>query len=144
MREINIPIIGNASWFDSREFNIVNFRNRKAYFYDENYIKPSAELTSFEGKYLEKYNIPPSNMVFKGYDLGLFIGYNLSTYGKYFNQALWNMEIQNGVFYPELNYKSSYCNNFVPILKFEDYQLIPHNFSIENTNQEIENDIDQE
>ena len=33
------------------------------------------------------------------------------------------------VFYPYFDYNESYFNNFVPILKLKDYQLVPANFN---------------
>ena len=133
IREITIPVIGNAKWLKAREYNISQANGFSSYFFDSQYKITSIDSTMhFEKKYFNNYNLPPSEAAFKGYDLGMFIGQNLAKYGKYFNQALWNMESQKGVFYPEFNYNSSYYNNFVPILKLKDYQLVPVNFVKKN------------
>lgn len=129
IREIDIPVIGNATWMESREYNIVNTNNRNAYFYDENYIDELADSTHhFYDMYFSRYNVPPTTSSYKGFELGHFLEYHFATYGKYFNQSLWNMEPYEGVFYPAFDYKSSYYNNFVPIHKLQDFQRIPANY----------------
>lgn len=130
MREINIPVIGNAKWLEAREYNINQANDYTTYFFDENYQLSNQDSTlRFKENYFKNYNLPPTEAAIKGYELGMFLGYNLTKYGKYFNQALWNMENQNGTYYPVFNYTNSYFNNFVPVLKLEDYQLVPVNFN---------------
>lgn len=130
MRGINIPTIGNSKWLESREYNIIKANEFTSYFFDENYQFNALDSSkTFDRKYFSKYNIPPTEASYKGFELGMFIGYNLSKYGKYFNQALWSMIPQKGVFYPYFDYNESYFNNFVPILKLKDYQLVPANFN---------------
>ena len=130
MREIDIPVIANAKWLDAKEYNILKANEFTTFFFNENYQNIALDSNyKFQEKYSKNYNIPPSEAAFKGFELGMFLGANLATYGKYFNQALWNMKPQAGVFYPFFDYNHSYFNNFVPIFKLHDFQLVPVNYN---------------
>ena len=136
MREVDIPVIGNAKWLDSREYNLIRANEKTSYFFNENYVNNAMDSTySFKKKYFETYNVPPSIAAYKGYELGLFIGENLLKNGKHFNLELKNSPPQKGYYTPIHDYRNSYCNNYVPILKLKDYQLTLVNYT--NTIEDI-------
>ena len=78
MREINIPVIGNVTWMDSREYNIQKANEFTTYFYDSDFLFAENDSTeSFNVKYLEQCKIPASDAASKGYELGHFIAQKL-------------------------------------------------------------------
>jgi ABC-type branched-subunit amino acid transport system substrate-binding protein len=85
------------------------------------------EVKQFIAAYREKYFTEPSEAAFRGYDQMLLFGNALATQGKKIMEVIGQKKWlgTGSVFLFEKNKNGYYLNNYLFILKLEDYELIP-------------------
>ncbi|MCC7534175.1 MAG: amino acid ABC transporter substrate-binding protein [Bacteroidia bacterium] len=126
----NLHTYGFMQWFDSKtiEYRILERCNLKIIspFYSD-YSRD--DVKQFITKYREKFYTEPTEAAYKGYDQMLMLVHAMNKQGKQLmNELTENTQQMLGTKYFFVKQKNgSYQNQFLNILKFENYKLIPIN-----------------
>jgi ABC-type branched-subunit amino acid transport system substrate-binding protein len=124
-RTSKISIVTLSNWLELKLISFEQFERRNIHFIFPEYIDYGSEaVKTFRKNYLSKRNIIPSIYSYQGYDMMLFFGRLLSEHGIYFHQALRQQNPQKGVVLPGYNYTGSNDNQYVPLVKFQNAQLV--------------------
>ena len=80
--------------------------------------------------YTSKYNLPPSQYAYTGFEMLYYFGRMLQEYGPQFNQQLSTAGVQPGLIFTGIGYTNPNQrgqlqpdNQYVPITKLENLQL---------------------
>ncbi len=132
VNRLPIPLFTTTDFVNSNQFLARSFGYTSIYAVDFSPFDYSKDHDQFFDRYIEKYGYPPSRNSYVGYEMGWFFGTQLLKHGKYFSSTMnVNEGLMEGKLQPYFNYNNSAANNFIPILKMEDYKLVPQNFSTE-------------
>ena len=134
-----MPLVTYEKWLDINQITLRQLDNLEVYFISPKYVaKDSEAFKDFRGKYLTRYNMPPSIYAYAGFEMVNFYAKLLQQYGTNLNQALTEARIQPGYLYNGVGYTNAAAryelrpdNQYVPITKLEDLQLVvvnPVNF----------------
>ncbi|MDX5438559.1 MAG: hypothetical protein LPK03_15255, partial [Pontibacter sp.] len=81
-------------------------------------------------KYSSKYNLPPSQYAYAGFEMLFYFGQLLQQYGPQFSQHMAATGVRPGVFYGGVGYTDSSQRNqlqpdnqYVPITKLDNLEL---------------------
>ncbi|TAG54339.1 MAG: hypothetical protein EAZ27_09180 [Cytophagales bacterium] len=132
VRKINIadiPVIVTSKWLDAQSISYEQFTLHNTHFLFQEYSDDNNFINkNICEKYFTKVGLHATDFTLKGYNLMLYWGSILGKYGKSFPQILTEVEPYNISETVIKNYKNKNDNSFVPILKFEDYNLKIVNF----------------
>jgi hypothetical protein len=126
---IPIELFGHPNW-SKASFDQLNLNTLKTKITTSFYVSPEkSNVRDFERKYVEEFEIKPSEYAYKGFDTGYFFGTLLGKYGVDYSQYLISEEysgLQTNYRF-EKNPKWGYVNSYIRILQFDVYQYIPVN-----------------
>jgi ABC-type branched-subunit amino acid transport system substrate-binding protein len=124
-RSSKIPVVTLSNWLELKLISFDQFERRNIHFIYPEYIDYGSEtVKSFRKNYVSKRSIIPSIYSYQGYDMMLFFGRLLGEHGTFFHQALHQQAPQKGVVLPGYNYTGANDNQYVPLVKFQNAQLI--------------------
>ena len=124
-RRDSIPIIGMESWIDFDQISYPQLERLKVTLVGQNYFDYGAEkLAEFKDAYREKFNKVPSQFSYNGYESMRFFGEQLINYGNYFQYGLSQEGFQNGYLYSGFDYSNANDNQYVPLLRLKDLDLL--------------------
>jgi hypothetical protein len=127
-RADSIQIIGHGRWLTDKTANYPYMEKLGIWLLTPNYVDYSRYgYEQFASTYLNKYHALPSQYVLMGYESMLFTGYCLHQFGIYFQNELNNQVIRNVSLYDAYDFRNSHDNQNIPILKFEDLDLVIQN-----------------
>ncbi|TPE46439.1 hypothetical protein FJM65_02120 [Pontibacter mangrovi] len=126
-----LPLITYDSWLDINQITLQQLDYLQVYFISPKYVnKLSPVSKSFTEKYVSKYNLPPSQYAYAGYEMIFYFGQMLHQYGPQFNGQLASAGLHPGVFYSGIGYsaptqgnQAQPDNQYVPLLKLENLEL---------------------
>jgi len=120
-----LPVITYASWLEMSQFSISQLDEQEIYFLDPRFVDTSSEsVREFKRNYISRFNIPPFENVYTGYDLLYYFGNILARHGSKFNTSLHTEGPISGVFYQGIGFGAQHDNQYVPLLKLDNLQLI--------------------
>ncbi len=127
-----MPLVTYDAWLDINQISLRQLDNLEVYFISPRYIdRQSPGHQWFREEYIQRYNLPPSVYAYIGFEMLYYFGTRLQQYGPQFNQQLVAEGILPGVFYSGFGYTSPNerqqlqpDNQYVPITKLEDLQLV--------------------
>ena len=127
-RRDSIQIIGHENWLKDKTANYQYIQDLGIWMIAPDYVDYSSRrYQQFENAYISKHHITPSEFVIAGYECMLFVGNVLARFGVYFQNGL-NKEIITGVGLREkYDFRFSNDNQRIPIIKFEDLNLVIQN-----------------
>jgi len=108
-------------------FTIDQLQHMNIYFVEPTYIdysKPNFHI--FRKDFYNKFSVYPNYYTMLGYDMMYFLGTMLSQHGTYF-QKHWGQDIAPGQVFTGVAYGSHHDNQIVPIIQFQDNELIVAN-----------------
>ncbi|WP_276496172.1 ABC transporter substrate-binding protein [Pontibacter litorisediminis] len=126
-----LPLVTYDKWLDINQITLQQLDHLQVYFISPKYInKLSPVNKSFREKFASKYNMPPSQYAYTGYELLFYFGQLMQQYGPQFNGQLAAAGIKPGVFFNGIGYidqsqrrQLQPDNQYVPILKLENLEL---------------------
>ncbi|MCX2739097.1 ABC transporter substrate-binding protein [Pontibacter anaerobius] len=126
-----LPLVTYESWLDINQITLQQLDYLQAYFISPKHVNQLNPANKrFREKYVSKYNLPPSQYAYAGFEMLFYFGQLLYQYGPQFNGQLTVTGIQPGVFYSGIGYTDlsqrkqlQPDNQYVPILKLENLEL---------------------
>lgn len=124
----SIQIIGHGNWLNDKTANYQYMQDLGIWMIAPDYVDFSIHpYQQFEKAYISKHHITPSEFVIAGYECMMFAGNVLDRFGVYFQNGL-NEEVITGVGLREgYDFRFSNDNQRIPIIKFEDLDLVIQN-----------------
>lgn len=123
-----IQIIGHGRWLSDKTANYPYMQKLGIWMLSPNYVDFSGYgYKQFESNYLKKQHDLPSDYVLMGYEAILFSGYCLHQFGVYFQNELNERVLRNISLYDGYDFRGSHDNQNIPILKFENLDLVIQN-----------------
>lgn len=125
MANIDVSMIGNEEWLNINSVSYDQLEDLNVYLLNPGFINfENEKLKEFEQRYRrDMYNIP-NKYVLTGYDMMYYIGQMLNRYGIYFQEFFSKEQHVNSLFYAGYNYFKANDNQRIPIIKFEDTNII--------------------
>ncbi|AWN82201.1 hypothetical protein DK880_00903 [Candidatus Cardinium hertigii] len=123
---INLPfklgtrpqIIGHEQWIKDEIVTLHQLRKLPFLFLSGCYIDFSrAEVTDFRNKFFQRTATFPTLYSYIGYEMMLFFGRMLATYGTYF-QKEWENKPYDGTLLQKINYGKYHANQHITVLHF--------------------------
>lgn len=136
----DIVVYGMNMWLDFEQLDFEYFEKLKLHVSSASYMDPNDErVKQFKQKYFQSYGTVPNDEAYLGYDVMLYFGKQLAKYGKDFPIKLdsrpsdvlqGRFDFQRSVADPakhkeDLGYYDQLENQFVHILKFQEFHLQP-------------------
>jgi len=125
-RQDQLPVIGQEDWLDNKNISIEQVERIGMRFIAPNYIDyqqwPAQQLKE---NYIKAYTTVPTTYSYLGYDLMYFVGQQLHTNGRYFQQVLEQGKPMAGTVFPHYRFNSTRINQVVPIIQFSNLELLP-------------------
>ncbi|MCC6724398.1 MAG: amino acid ABC transporter substrate-binding protein [Saprospiraceae bacterium] len=136
----DIIVYGMNMWLEFEQIDFEYFEKLKLHVSSASYVDPNDEkVKQFRQKYFQSYGTVPNDEAYLGYDVMLYFGKQLAKYGKDFPEKLdgrpsdvlhGRFDFQRVVADPskhkeDLDYYDQLENNFVHILKFQEFHLQP-------------------
>jgi len=119
-----LPVITYASWLEMNQFSLKQLDNQEIYFIYPHFVDTSSEsVQEFKKDYVGRFNIPPFENVYTGFDLVYYFGNILARHGAKFNATLNTEGPISGVFYQGIGFGDQHDNQHVPLLKLDNLQL---------------------
>ncbi|ROT47386.1 tetratricopeptide repeat protein [Candidatus Cardinium hertigii] len=115
---IRPQIIGHEQWLKKEILTFSQLEKLPILFLSPCYIdfhRPA--LMAFREKFFEQTATQPNEQSYVGYEMMLFFGRILATYGIYF-QKEWEKMHYSGVIFPKLYYGKHHANQHIPVLRF--------------------------
>ncbi|MBK0403792.1 ABC transporter substrate-binding protein [Adhaeribacter sp. BT258] len=120
-----LPVITKETWLEMPQLSLQQLDETELYFIYPKYADlKNASVRQFRRKFTSAYNIPPSPYAFAGFEMLFRFGSLLNAYGPDFETFLPQTNTVSGTLYPAYNYVTGRDNQFVPILKLENKQLV--------------------
>lgn len=125
MANIDVPVIGNEEWLNISAVSYEQLDELNVYLLNPGYINfENEKLRAFEQRYRQdKYSIP-TKYVLAGYDMMYYIGQMLNRHGIYFQEFFNEPQHVNSLFYSGYNYFKANDNQKIPIIKFENTDIV--------------------
>ena len=125
MAHLDIPVIGNDKWLSISNISYEQIEDVQAYLIDPNFTDYDNEkLKDFTSRFRHNQYDLPDHYVLDGYDMMYFIGQMLNKYGIYFQEFFQEGKPVNSLFYAGYNYYKANDNQVIPIVRFENAQLV--------------------
>ncbi|MDB5264310.1 MAG: hypothetical protein JWQ14_3593 [Adhaeribacter sp.] len=119
-----IPVITFASWLDISQLNLTQLDLQEIYFLHPKFIDTSLpSVREFKKDYAARFNIPPSNYAYIGFDMLYYFGNIMARHGAHFNSMLATEGPVSGAFFQGIGYATERDNQYIPILKLDNLQL---------------------
>lgn len=119
-----VPLITYASWLEMPQLSLKQLDDQEVYFLHPWYVDSSQEtVRAFKKDYVARFQVPPSEYVFAGFDLMYYFGNILARHGARFPAALQTEGPISGAFLQGIGYTGEHDNQFVPLLKLDNLQL---------------------
>ena len=130
-RAATLPLMTYENWLGIGQITLRQLDDLEIYFVSPKYVdQMSSVARHFRKKYAARYNMPPSQYAYAGFEMMYYFGTLLQTYGPRFNLVLGNDGLKPGVFYQGLGYTDGSSRNelrrdnqYIPITKLENQQL---------------------
>lgn len=122
--DIHPHIVGHEQWVKKEIINLNQLKKLPIFFLAPSYIdfnKPA--LTAFREKFFEKTAHQSNYYNYVGYEMMLFFGKMLATYGIYF-QKEWENVDHAGILFQGVHYGKHHSNQRVPVLRFNQSRFI--------------------
>lgn len=120
------PIVAPKDWLDINSLTLAKYQKHNTHFIFPNYYSnESPKIKAFNKTYYKANHLYPSEYSYLGYDLSLFFGEKLLTYGETLPEAL---KKEDGIYQGLLqgyNFSNANNNQVVQFVRFEDNKLIP-------------------
>jgi len=122
----SIPVMGSEQWL-LQNYDYVTYEQLErlgviltapSYF-----EKQTSKAEGFQEAYIRRQNILPNREVFEGYDMLWFLGNMLHDHGTYFQFGMRDQGFTPGNFVQGYDFRGSNDNQYVPLLRFRDYQF---------------------
>jgi ABC-type branched-subunit amino acid transport system substrate-binding protein len=124
----NIPVLTYPSWLQVNQLALNQFNNRNFYFIYPKFIDNTLPgPQQFRQKYSSLFHVPPSVYAYSGFEMMYYFGQALQKYGRNFTSGLQNEGPVSGVIFSGIGYTGAHDNQYVPLLKMENLQLIVAN-----------------
>jgi TolA-binding protein len=120
-----VPVITMANWLDYHMINFDQYERRNVHFIFPEFVdyrKP--EVIAFKQAYIAKRNLIPSIYAYQGYELMMRFGKALGEFGTNFHTGMQSKPASPGILLPGFNYNGSNDNQYVPIIKFQNADLM--------------------
>lgn len=126
-----LPVIAYDKWLDINQISLRQLDNLEVYFVSSKFInKQSMAYDWFRKNYIRKYNLPPSQYAYAGFEMLYYFGQMLQQHGAQFNTQLRMAGVKPGLLYHGIGYANQGQgselkpdNQYVPITKLENLQL---------------------
>ncbi|WP_339043801.1 hypothetical protein [Cardinium endosymbiont of Tipula unca] len=122
--EIQPHIVGHEQWIKKEIINLNQLKKLQIFFLAPGYIdfnRPA--LTTFRERFFEKTAHPSNYYNYVGYEMMLFFGKMLATYGIYF-QKEWENVYHTGMLFQGVHYGKHHSNQHIPVLHFSQNKFI--------------------
>lgn len=122
-----VPLVVKSDWLD---FNVTfdQFERRKVYFMYPDYVQfYSPVYQSFRSRYVEKTKLLPTRFSIYGYEMMFQLGALMNEYGTGYYTVLTTRADTKGVLLNGLNFTNQKFNTYLPLVYFQNLQLIPAN-----------------
>lgn len=125
MSGVDAPIIGNETWLKIRNISVDQLNELNVYLLNPGFTDfDNEKFNSFVARYRqEKYDVP-NKYVLTGYDMVYYIGQMLNKYGIYFQEFYTEDQEIPSLFYSGYSYYKANDNQEIPIIKFDENDLI--------------------
>lgn len=130
-RATSLPLMTYEKWLGIGQITLRQLDDLEIYFVSPKYIDHmGSAVRNFRKQYAAKYNMPPSQYAYAGFEMMYYFGTLLQIYGPRFNLVFGSDGLKPGVFYQGLGYTDSSSRNelrrdnqYIPITKLENQQL---------------------
>ncbi|MFC5271724.1 ABC transporter substrate-binding protein [Adhaeribacter terreus] len=120
-----LPVITKETWLEMPQLSIAQLDETELYFIYPKYADlKNASVRQFRRKFTSTYNVPPSHYAYAGFEMLFRYGSLLNAYGPDFETFLPQTNTVSGTLFPAFNHATGRDNQFVPILKLENKQLM--------------------
>jgi tetratricopeptide (TPR) repeat protein len=134
-RRDGISIIGLEDWLEIEQISFEQLERMGVIMIGQNYFEfGSEEVAIFKEAYLNNYNRLPTQFSYDGFETMMVFGSKLINYGNYFQYGIYHEGLQDGELFYGFDYTNANDNQFVPVMRLEDLNLIMLN--VKNTDQE--------
>lgn len=124
-RRDELQVIGFETWLDIRQISFEQLERMGVIMVGQNYFDFSSEkVANFKSQYKNTYNALPSQFSYDGYEAMMVFGTNLIKYGNYFQYGIYEKGYTKGFLFHGFDYTHANDNQFVPIMKLEDLDLL--------------------
>lgn len=124
-RRDEITIIGLEDWLEIEQISFEQLERMGVIMIGQNYFDfSSEEVANFKVNYTEKYNRLPTQFSYDGYEAMMIFGNKLIKYGNYFQYGIYHEGLQEGKLFYGFDYTNANDNQFVPLMRLEDLNLI--------------------
>ncbi|WP_230392228.1 ABC transporter substrate-binding protein [Pontibacter sp. FD36] len=130
-RAATLPLVTFEKWLGIGQLTLRQLDDLEIYFVNPKFIdQMSSAARHFRKRYAARYNMPPSQYAYAGFEMMYYFGTLLQNYGPRFNLALGSEGLRPGVFYKGIGYTDRAAlnevrrdNQYIPITKLENLQL---------------------
>lgn len=125
IRRDEIKVMGLYDWIDYSFVVPEQLERLEVNLLAPDFIDHNSEsFQDFRNKYLDKFNTIPTKYSALGFETMRFFGELLNKYGIYFQIELRNLGFMPGYLMPGFEYNGSNDNQYLPIVRFVDADLI--------------------
>jgi hypothetical protein len=120
-----MPVITMANWLDYHMINYDQYERHNVHFIFPEFVdyrKP--EVIAFKQAYVAKRNLIPSIYAYQGYELMMRFGRALGEFGTNFHAGMQGRPATPGILLPGFHYNGSNDNQYVPLIKFQNADLV--------------------
>jgi len=124
-RRDSLSVLGMESWIDFNQISFEQLERLGVALIGQNFFDFSSEnVANFKAAYKGEFNKLPSQTSYSGYESMRFFGEQLINFGNYFQYGLYNNGYQEGYLYKGFDYSNANDNQYVPILKLLNLDLV--------------------
>lgn len=124
-RRDKIALIGSEEWLNFKFITYDQLERLKVYLVAPNLVNFNNEnVEKFRNTYMDETKSLPSPFTYNGYEMMLFVGQALKNYGTYFQNYSKEMGVQKGELFPAHSFIEANDNQYVPIFKLENSDLV--------------------
>ena len=110
------PVMAKQSWLEMPQLSHSQHDDLEIYFIHPNYRNNTLPAAKhFRKNYLSRYNIPPSDYAYSGFEMLLYFGNEVYSFGPEFLTFLPTSGTVSGAFTPGIGYESARDNQYVPV-----------------------------
>ena len=120
-----IQLIAKEEMLNLRSLDFDVIEKLGVWFMAPNYFEmPNEDYRKFRESYLEKnYELPTKNILI-GYNLALFLGFNMNKYGKYFQVGANQSDFDSGYFRTGIQLGPWRDNQWIPVVAIRNKETI--------------------
>jgi ABC-type branched-subunit amino acid transport system substrate-binding protein len=121
---IKVPVVTFSSWLDISQLSLDQLDQQEIYFLHPKFVDTSQPVVrEFKKDFIARFNIPPSNYAYTGFDMLYYFGNILARHGSHFNSTLASEGPISGAFFQGIGYTTERDNQYFPILKLDNLQI---------------------